>query len=187
MKITFHEGDLLASKESTIAHGCNTVGAMAAGIAGQIAAKYPNVRSAYGEACSTHNFYLGCAQPVQAFEGTRRVGDAPARLVYNLATQLIPGPDARVNAITLAFANMAAHALNNDIDRVAIPRIGCGIGGLKWDDDVLPAIRTGLRLGGYYLEIGVYDFVPTGQRPIRRAPVDKGYGMAQLNFGAVSL
>lgn len=167
MDFTVIEGDLLLSDESVIAHGCNTRGAFAAGIAGQIADKYPLVAEEYKAACRAEKFFLGEAQccvgrspgwlpPVEG-SGPRRV---PDRLIFNLGTQREPGADASSHAIWLAFANMAERCKVWNISRVAIPRIGCGIGGLTWPT-VASAIENGLVVGqNTELEVVVYDFVP---------------------------
>lgn len=140
----FEIGDLVRSKEPVIAHGCNTVGVMGAGIARQIREEIPEAYEAYRAEPTLH---LGSAQCVWT-------GD---RTVFNLMTQRNPGPDATTNAITMAFANMAEQMYQQGLDRVAIPRIGCGIGGLKWPDVAL-AIQNGMALAGVpSITVAVYD------------------------------
>jgi O-acetyl-ADP-ribose deacetylase (regulator of RNase III) len=122
MKILYTTGDLLDSPERVIAHGCNTKGSFGAGIAKQIADRAPEVKAAYKAFAP---YQLGCVQAVAASS----LGN---RLVYNLMTQVWPGRDARLSAISVAFTNMA-NSLPHAYDRMGIPRIGCGIGGLHWD------------------------------------------------------
>lgn len=148
-----HEtGDLLdAPKDQIIAHGCNTVGAFGAGVAGQIARRMPTVAEQYKEHAP---FLLGAAQLV--YYGPTN------RYVFNLMTQLKPGRDARPSAITTAFTNMAEKIhKHHELPRlVAIPRIGCGIGGLTWQE-VEPAIVAGVNGSSIdYLTVIVYD-LPT--------------------------
>lgn len=72
------------------------------------------------------------------------------RYVYNLATQAKPGRDARLDAIEESLTGALAHAARHDVASIGLPRIGCGIGGLDWDDVnyVLNrvAARTSVRL-----------------------------------------
>lgn len=146
----YETGDLLdAPLDQIIAHGCNTVGAFGAGVAGQIARRLPDVARMYKEA-TPHQ--LGAAQ-LAYDEG---------RWVFNLMTQRIPGANARVSAISTAFTNMAERLASfSDLPyTVAIPRIGCGIGGLTWQE-VEPAIVSGVLDSSIsHLTIVVYD-LPT--------------------------
>jgi O-acetyl-ADP-ribose deacetylase (regulator of RNase III) len=129
----FKVGDLVRSDEPVLAHGCNTAGVMGAGIARQIREEIPEAFRAYQNEMP---HALGSAQYV--WTGTRSV--------FNLMTQRVPGPDARYGAITMAFANMAEIMFHQGLDRVAIPKIGAGIGGLDFEGDVVPAIELGLSL-----------------------------------------
>lgn len=126
-------GDLLESDEPVIAHGCNTVGVMGAGIARAIHLKWGTAKiyEPYEWACSTGEFITGSAQRVD-------VGD---KIVYNLGTQRDPGRNARYWWVMLAMANMFERMATFGEARVAIPRIGCGIGGLEWEM-VEDTIRT---------------------------------------------
>lgn len=128
--ITYKTGSLLDADEIAIAHGCNTRGMMGAGIARSIRDKYPDVYEQYRQACNSHLFRLGSALGVWC-DPTHSGED---RLVYNLGTQRNPGADATSWGVWLSFANLAEDTAVRNIEEVAIPRIGCGIGGLKWDD-----------------------------------------------------
>lgn len=126
--IEYVTGDLLKSDLRDIAHGCNTVGVMGAGIARVIAEAYPDVRSLYQRRCVRKEFVLGSAFPVlmQDFGGYR--------MIWNLGTQREPGANATLWGIMLSFGNMFEQMVATEVREVGIPRIGCGIGGLKWDD-----------------------------------------------------
>jgi O-acetyl-ADP-ribose deacetylase (regulator of RNase III) len=148
MSITYKVGDLLNSNEPVLVHGCNCKGAFGAGVAGQINKKFPYVGDSY-RAASPH--ILGSIQPVYDM-----VSDV---MVINLMTQLNPGRDARPNAITIAFANLAEFMASSPSlgSRVAAPRVGCGIGGLQWDE-VEFAIKRGLNLSSNPdLDVVIYD------------------------------
>jgi O-acetyl-ADP-ribose deacetylase (regulator of RNase III) len=139
MSVTHTIGDLIQSDEEFIAHGCNTKGAMGAGIARVIARQYPEVERVYSAHCRTRDFVVGSCLPV-------RVDD---RTVFNLGTQEFPGADASYWGIMLSFGNLFEHCRAHGIERVAIPRIGCGIGGLDWN-----AVE--------WVITGVYDWCPRG-------------------------
>lgn len=124
--IQYVTGDLLASEEVVIAHGCNTQGVMGAGIAKAISSRYyRTVFIPYYDACLTETFVPGTAQRCTTVEG---------RTVFNLGTQVHPGRNARAWYVLLAMGNMFSQCAVAGIRTVAIPRIGCGIGGLQWRD-----------------------------------------------------
>lgn len=122
MTLQIIQGDLLAADEPVIAHGCNIVGVMGAGIARQIAERYPLLHNCYTNECHEHRFKTGDSLAVST----------NGRWVFNLATQNSPGPFARYEWIGQAFAAMFGQMRGLGLKRVAIPKIGCGIGGLDW-------------------------------------------------------
>ena len=153
------EGDVLNVGEFVVAHGCNTVGVMGAGIAKQVRAEFPEVYAAYYGACIRGAFRLGSAQRCSDLD-RRNSSLERARTIYNLGTQKRPGPDATAWGIFLSFANMFESMLAHDEHRVAIPRIGTGIGALSWTDDVAPAITEAISQVSGEVRVVVYDFTP---------------------------
>lgn len=152
MNFIYKVGDLMEAEEPAIAHGCNIRGVMGAGVAKLVRDRHPEVFYAYDAACDTGRFRPGAAQAVYSSPA-----GSPGRWFYNLGTQKNPGPDAKTWWIFLAFANMAEDAAIRGIDQVAIPRIGCGIGGLVWPE-VEEVIRTAVELSSSpNLDIVVYD------------------------------
>ena len=67
-----------------------------------------------------------------------------ARWVFNLASQRLTGPDARLDWLAAAAAQTVLIATACEVDRVALPQIGAGIGGLHWPDvkDALAAAES---------------------------------------------
>jgi len=146
--ISYQQGDLFSSGERVIAHGCNCVGVMGKGVAKLVATKYPLAKKKYQAAIKAKVFNLGYAQFVLDEENDI--------CIYNLGTQKQPGPDATKWGIFLAFCNMYEHAHANNITRIAIPKIGSGIGGLDWDD-VLEMINLAWLGSKYDIQIVVYE------------------------------
>lgn len=151
--ITYKVGDLLESDAPVIAHGCNTQGVMGAGIARQVRETFFDAYCTYKHACDMGRFPLGTAQAVwtspAGYEG---------KWIYNLATQRAPGPDATKWGIFLAFASMAEDAYVRGFNEIAIPKIGAGIGGLRWEEDVVPAIEEALERSSHPgLAVVVYE------------------------------
>jgi O-acetyl-ADP-ribose deacetylase (regulator of RNase III) len=131
MSFTEVEGDLFTLGLPAIAHGCNCRGSMGAGIARQFRSRFPEMYAQYADRCRAGRF-----APGDVF-----VWDAGEVVVYNLATQLKPGADARLDAISVSVRAALADAAERRIRRLGVPRLGAGIGGLDWNDvaDVLHA------------------------------------------------
>jgi len=124
----YFKTDALEFDAPAFAHGVNIMGLMGGGIAHQVAVKYPMVESAYRDACKTRKLRIGGCFPVT----TSRAGKP--YLIYNLATQVEPGPHASLTSVDISVGRMVQDALDRGIDHIAMPRIGCGIGGLRWQD-----------------------------------------------------
>lgn len=125
--IEYIEGDLFASDSRGLAHGCNTRGVMGAGIALEFAHRYPGMYAFYQRQCQRGGFTLGRVLPWFTHNN---------KTIFNLATQDLPGPHADLNALRTSVTTMLklAEGEHFEIDRIALPRIGCGIGGLDWND-----------------------------------------------------
>lgn len=118
------EGDLFDADTPAIGHGVNLAGVMGGGIARVFANRYPEMVPTYRQACLDGTLQLGGFQRFDADDG---------RLIYNLASQDRPGADARYQALRDAVGAALADLLGLGISELALPRIGCGIGGLKWE------------------------------------------------------
>lgn len=122
-------GDLLALlHEGTfdvIVHGCNCMGFMGGGLAAQVAASYPEVEEADRE--------FDLQRPGRSKAGTILPVDVEDGTVVNAYTQVYAGPAAELGLIKSAMWKVRALYVHEDV-RIGIPRIGCGIGGLRWED-----------------------------------------------------
>jgi len=137
-------GDLLETPFQFIAHQVNCMGVMGAGLAKQIAQRYPFIYAAYRDYCADWDFseeLLGKAFGVGCNDGHT------GHIIYNLFGQYKYGRDKK-------YTNEAAleEALWRMIDDIrfewsqqgdsgigqiciAIPyKIGCGLGGGNWEE-----------------------------------------------------
>jgi O-acetyl-ADP-ribose deacetylase (regulator of RNase III) len=116
-----------------IAHGCNCRKIMGAGLAAQIKDRIPE---AYDADLDFHEFE-DIITPAQALgkisTATIKKPNKNEQYVFNLYTQIDPGPNFDENAFKECLARMgkSVDILGLDIDRTKIgfPYIGCGIGG----------------------------------------------------------
>jgi O-acetyl-ADP-ribose deacetylase (regulator of RNase III) len=122
MPIEFLKGDLFQSDAQTLAHGCNCRGKMGAGIAKDFRYLYPDMYKEYRRLC-----YKGLFTPGDhyLFKGTDK-------WVLNLATQDTT-KGAQIQFIQKCFADFADYYEKEGITSLAMPRIGAGLGGLKWE------------------------------------------------------
>ncbi len=115
-----------------VAHGVNCSDTMGSGVAKAIYMKWPTVKAHYHKYGS---MVLGDAQFVEVGDGI---------VVVNCFTQQKYGRDGERYASPWALKEsltLAAYgACDRDLDKVYIPRIGSGLGGLNWEEDVVPAL-----------------------------------------------
>jgi O-acetyl-ADP-ribose deacetylase (regulator of RNase III) len=126
MAVTHITGNLLDPTHAfdAIVHGCNLKGVMGAGIAKTISSEWPDILPPYKAACADGTFVLGSVLPFAAGDGLT---------VLNWGTQVAPGPDARLEAVSAAAETSFQMAVDYGWTKIGIPQVGCGIGGLDWD------------------------------------------------------
>lgn len=121
-------GDVFTTEATFIAHGCNVDGVMGAGVAATVRSRYPSIYEAYKYVCDTGRFKVGDCYALMASDG---------KVILNLATQDRPGPHARYEWVAEALMEAASEAEGmmpeQDSILIAMPEIGCGIGGLDWE------------------------------------------------------
>ncbi len=96
------------------------------GLAGHVESRWPALATSYRAACDAGTFTLGGVLPW--FDEHSGVW------IYNLATQQRPGADARLDAIDASVRAAIEHARAHEVRTLYLPRIGAGIGGLRWED-----------------------------------------------------
>ncbi|QGJ71244.1 Hypothetical protein PBC10988_29480 [Planctomycetales bacterium 10988] len=123
MSVEFVEGDIFKTPDEVgLAHGCNCRGMMDAGVAVSFRDRWPEMYQQYKKLCDDGEFNLGEMFVWQ--------DDNTGRTVFNLATQREPGPHASIDALRTAMTKMRDHAGGLQVETIAIPLIGAGIGGL---------------------------------------------------------
>ena len=135
--LKFIVGDLFTTQLPAIGHGVNIHGVMGSGIAPIIKKKYPAVFPPYKKACQDGSLTPGLMLPVEV---------EPGMWVFNLASQDKPGRHARLDWLAESLERSFITATELNLPGFAIPRIGAGIGGLKWRD-VKSTIE---RVASYY-------------------------------------
>jgi len=125
--ISFKAGNLFKEFSTqdryALAHGVNCRGVMGAGIAVEFKRRYPEMFLEYERRCRA-----GALSPGDCFPW-----DAGNHTVYNLATQAGFG-DASLVALEKSLLGALDHALVTGVGVIGMPAIGCGLGGLVWND-----------------------------------------------------
>lgn len=118
-------GDLFEGGYQAIGHGVNCRGVMGAGIATVFRDKFPIMYEEYKLRCDYGYLRLGEVFAHYAGGG---------RWVYNIASQFNPGAEADLSALGMGVGRALAHAKAFGVRELALPQIGCGIGGLSYSD-----------------------------------------------------
>lgn len=118
------EGNLFDLDLPAIGHGVNCWGVMGAGIAKIFRSKYPAMYNTYVSLCSEGELVPGGVM----------IWKDPDVMIYNLATQQSPGPDATLEDVEHSLRLAVGNCATIGIKSIGLPRIGCGIGGLDWAD-----------------------------------------------------
>lgn len=143
--LEYINGDLLASDEFYIMHGCNNQGFMESGIAAQIKKKYPVAYEEYRRHHELTGLRLGSFHLVDV---------NPGRRVINAITQTQGGIPVSYDAINQIFTDLNTVNLNPH-KRIAIPRIGAGVAGGSWD-----IIESIIKTRAVKYEVCVYVYDP---------------------------
>lgn len=107
-----------------IAHGVNCMGVMGAGIAAEFAHRYPEMKSYYSHVCRARALHPGTMLPwVEFYDYDEN------HHILNCASQFLPGAEARLDFLSRSLSLAAMYCKIRSLP-LAIPEIGCGIGGL---------------------------------------------------------
>ena len=123
MPALFTKGDIFAAPDlKAYGHGCNCAGAMGAGVAIEFKRRWPRMFEEYAARCKDGRFGLGDVFMWAEGEHT----------IFNLGTQEHWRKKAQIPALARSLDKMCELAANAGIERVGLPRIGAGLGGLDW-------------------------------------------------------
>lgn len=133
MTIHITTGDLFANEHNAqaFAHGVNCVGVMGAGIAKEFRWRYLIMYREYLALCMKRECGLMPGE-VFVWRSISPKPQQPVDTVFNLCTQDGTGPRARYDWLEESLDQMLVKATDIGVTSIAMPAIGCGIGGLEW-------------------------------------------------------
>src|SRR6266850_2858816 len=121
--VTVRTGDLLGSKAQTLVNTVNTVGIMGKGVALQFREAFPEMYKDYVSRCEAGLVKLG-----EPYLYKRVVPP----WILNFPTKQHWRSVARLHDIELGLEHLKRHYREWGITSLAVPPLGCGLGGLEW-------------------------------------------------------
>jgi O-acetyl-ADP-ribose deacetylase (regulator of RNase III) len=128
-------GNLLTADVDVLVNTVNCVGFMGKGIALQFRQAYPSNFEAYQKACKAERVQLGSMFVTETRELTG------PKWIINFPTKGHWRARSRLDDIRRGLEALVAEVRERGIRSIAIPPLGCGLGGLNWDD-VRPLIEA---------------------------------------------
>lgn len=121
--------DLLESKAHALVNPVNTVGVMGKGLALEFKKQYPKNYSWYKELCDDKSIFVG---KVYGFYENNK-------LIINFPTKEHWKNPSKLEWIEKGLLDLKDFILKCNVKSIAIPALGCGNGGLDWNE-ILPRI-----------------------------------------------
>lgn len=122
--LIYHRTSILKSQAQTVVNTVNTVGVMGKGLASAFKTRYPDMFKAYRELCKTGQFDIG---QLWLWKG-------PDQWILNFPTKKHWRRPSKLSYIEAGLRKFVAQYEQRGIREIAFPRLGCGNGGLDWDD-----------------------------------------------------
>lgn len=142
--IFYTKGDLFTTPHPYIAHGCNAQGVMNSGVAKTVRTLYPEAYKSYIQFIKNAHQPLGMCNSLITKDGRRAIGNLITQEFYGKDGKRYASVDAIYNSMEIFIVECKSYRdwfLDKDsVITIAIPKIGCGLGGLKWDKDVEPIL-----------------------------------------------
>ena len=157
--IEFKTGDILTEDAEALVNTVNCVGFMGRGIALQFKNSFPDNFKSYADACKRKD-----VQPGRMF--VFETGQlANPRYIINFPTKRHWRGKSRMEDIDAGLVALAEAIRSYNIQSIAIPPLGSGLGGLNWSD-VRPRVE---KMLGQFNDLEAVVFEPSGSLVDTRA------------------
>jgi O-acetyl-ADP-ribose deacetylase (regulator of RNase III) len=155
------KGNILDADATALVNTVNTVGVMGKGIALQFKQAFPRNYELYQRACER-----GEVVPGKMFVVPTNQLSNP-KFIINFPTKRHWKGKSRMEDIIAGLADLVEVIRRENIHSIAIPPLGCGNGGLDWDE-VRPKIVSSLSV---LPDVKALLFTPEGAPPVEDMPV----------------
>ena len=144
--IEYRKGDLFSCTDTkAFAHGVNCMGVMGKGIAVDFKKRYPSMFNSYKKNCS----------PSMIGRCYTWLSSDDEEIVFNLFIKQHWAALSQPEWISSSMKEMFEANVWEKRPIIAMPKIGCGLGGLNWEKDVEPIVRV--LSDKYNVKIIVYE------------------------------
>jgi O-acetyl-ADP-ribose deacetylase (regulator of RNase III) len=142
-------GDLFASKATVLVNPVNCVGVSGAGLAKLFAKRFPSAQREYERYCNEGRLKPGVlfVQPPLPLD---RSG---GKTVIYFPTKRHWKESSNIRDLSMGLAELRREIVSSEYRHVAVPALGCGLGGLDWDE-VRPIMETYLK--GLRARVDIY-------------------------------
>ena len=122
-RFEFVSGDLFNSDCQTITNAVNCVGVMGKGIALEFKKRFPAMFADYSSRCKSKTLHIGTPY-VYKSTSTPWILNFPTKNHWRQKSDLAD--------IQTGLDHLASHANLWGLESIAMPALGCGLGGLEW-------------------------------------------------------
>ncbi len=147
--IKFTKGNILTADVEALVNTVNTVGVMGKGIALAFKKAFPLNYKLYKKVCDNKEFSFGSMF-------TTNTGQITPKFIVNFPTKEHWKGRSKIEFVENGMKKLVETIKTNNIKSIAIPPLGCGNGGLKWDV-VKPIILNELKNIDGDIEIIIYE------------------------------
>jgi len=144
--IQYINGNLFTSNSKVLVNTVNTVGVMGKGIAYEFKKYYPIMFKEYKELCNSNRLNVG---DLHLFKTSNK-------WILNFPTKEHWRTPSKIEYIEKGLKSLVQQALNLQISDIAMPKLGCGNGGLDWEREVKPIVEKYLKTSP--INVSIYEF-----------------------------
>lgn len=150
-------GDILAAEAEALVNPVNCVGVMGKGLALQFKRAFPENYIAYYKACKE-----GLVKPGTVFVYSDPMHMLPHHII-NFPTKRHWRDKSHMGDIALGLVSLVSEVRRLNIMSIAIPPLGCGLGGLQWGE-VLPCIQKTFTNAELPTRVDIYEATQASQQ-----------------------
>lgn len=145
MPIDLVHGDIFESRAQALVNPVNCVGVLGKGLAAEFARRFPAYAADYRWQCRMGDLRFGRVVGYRTADGLRIVS-FPTKWHWRDRSSLVD--------IKAGLAELRLKVVVWGIRSMAVPALGCGLGGLAWDD-VRPLLEA--YLGPFPIPVELYE------------------------------
>ncbi|WP_027708950.1 macro domain-containing protein [Zooshikella ganghwensis] len=126
--ITFKQGNIFEDDAEALVNPVNCVGVMGKGLALEFKKRFPENFKSYKQQCTQKLLETGKVYITEEqFDGSKKY-------IVNFPTKMHWRGKSKLEYIQSGLEDLVIQCKNFSIKSVAIPAIGAGLGGLKWEE-----------------------------------------------------